>query len=425
MGAYKARIADKMLKERLRSIGAVIIEGPKWCGKTTTAKETAGSFLFMDDPSYGPQNLGMARIDPRRLLSGEAPRLIDEWQLFPRLWDAVRFEVDQRGEVGQFILTGSSLPASFEEIHHSGAGRFAWLRMRPMSLYESLDSTGEVSLGSLFEGVEDVSGTNRLDIERLAFLTCRGGWPFASNLDDALALQPAYDYCEALAKSDISMSDGVRRSPGLVWRFLRAYARNQGTQASLALIAEDTAADEGSSFSLSTARSYLAALENTFAIEEMPAWNPNLRSKTAVRSSSTRYFADPSIATAALGLGPQDLLGDLRSFGFLFETLAVRDLRVYADALKGSVYHYRDKNGLECDAVVHLRNGSYGLVEIKLGGDPFFVEEGARNLNLLAEKIDTSRMKAPSFRMVLVGAGRYAYRRPDGIYVVPIGCLKD
>lgn len=421
---YKARIADEILKKRLRGKGAVLIEGPKWCGKTTTAEQMAGSILYMADPEKEEQNLAMAEINPKRLLKGEIPRLIDEWQIAPKLWDAVRFEVDHRDEFGQFILTGSAVPASYEHIHHTGTGRFSWVLMRPMSLYESLDSTGEVSLKTLFETPEQIDGENALDLNRLAFLVCRGGWPRATDLEGELALEQAFDYFDAVVKSDISRADGVSRNPERVKRLMRSYARNQGAQVSNALICEDISVNEAETFDSDTVYSYINALKKIFVIEEMEAWNPNLRSKTAIRTSNTRYFVDSSIATAALGLGPHDLMEDLNTFGLLFETMCIRDLRVFADVLNGNVYHFRDKTGLECDAVLHLRDGTYGLIEIKLGGDRL-IEEGAENLKNLSAKLDTDKMKSPAFLMVLIGVGDYAYRRQDGVYVVPIGCLKD
>ncbi len=424
MKKYKARIADEILKKRLQGKGAVLIEGPKWCGKTTTAEQVAGSILYMADPEKEEQNLTMAEINPKRLLKGEIPRLIDEWQIAPKLWDAVRFEVDHRDEFGQFILTGSSVPASYEHIHHTGTGRFSWVLMRPMSLYESLDSTGEVSLKTLFETPNQIDGENALDLNRLAFLVCRGGWPRATDLEGELALEQAFDYYDAVVKSDISRADGISRNPERVKRLMRSYARNQGAQVSNTLICKDIAVNEAETFDGDTVYSYINALKKIFVIEEMEAWNPNLRSKTAIRTSNTRYFVDSSIAAAALGLGPQDLMEDLNTFGLLFETMCIRDLRVFADVLNGNVYHFRDKTGLECDAVLHLRDGTYGLVEIKLGGDKL-IEEGAENLKKLGNKIDTTKMKSPAFLMVLIGVGNYAYRRQDGVYVVPIGCLKD
>lgn len=424
MKNYKPRVADEILKKRLKGKGAVLIEGPKWCGKTTTAEQIAGSILYMADPEMEKQNLEMAEISPKRLLKGRTPRLIDEWQIAPKLWDAVRFEVDHRDEFGQFILTGSAVPASYEHIHHTGTGRFSWLMMRPMSLYESLDSTGEVSLRELFEAPGEIDGQNMLDLDRLAFLVCRGGWPRATDLEDEIALEQAFDYYEAVVRSDISRADGISRNPERVKRLMRSYARNLGSQVANTLICADIAVNEAETFDSDTVYSYISALKKIFVIEEMEAWNPNLRSKTAIRTSNTRYFVDPSIAAAALGLGPQDLTADLNTFGLLFEAMCIRDLRVFADALNGTVYHFRDKTDLECDAVVHLRNGSYGLIEVKLGGDRL-IDEGAETLKKLANKIDTTKMKAPAFLMVLIGVGAYAYRRKDGVYVVPVGCLRD
>lgn len=424
MKVYRKRVADDILKRKLEGKGAVLIEGPKWCGKTTTAEQIAASILYMDDPEKKEQNLTMSELNPKRLLKGAVPRLIDEWQLAPKLWDTVRFEVDHRGELGQFILTGSAVPADTKEITHSGTGRFTWLTMRPMSLYESGDSTGDISLKVLFENTEEVDGTANLGLDRLAFLICRGGWPQAIDMRDEIALDQARDYYDAVVHSDINRADHVQKKPERVKRLMRSYARNQGGQVPNTVIAQDIAANDESPISEETVASYLDALRKIFVVEDMPAWNPNLRSKTAIRSSDTRYYIDPSIAAAALGVGPTDLLNDLKTFGFLFETLCVRDLRVFADALNGEVYHYRDKDGQECDAVIHLRNGKYGLIEMKLGGDKL-IEEGAKSLKAMQKKIDTEKMKSPSFLMVLTGIGDYAYRRHDGVCVVPIGCLKN
>lgn len=376
------------------------------------------------NPERKEQNIAMSELNPKRLLEGAAPRLIDEWQLAPKLWDAIRFEVDHRRELGQFVLTGSAVPADTKEITHSGTGRFTWLMMRPMSLYESGDSTGEVSLKALFDGAQDIDGASHISIDRLAFLVCRGGWPQAVDMRDEIALDQAADYYDAVVHADINRVDGIQKNPERVKCFMRSYARNQGGQVPNTVLAQDMAAYDDFSMSEETVASYINALRRIFVVEDMHAWNPNLRSKTAIRSSDTRYYTDPSIAAAALGIGPDDLIGDLKTFGFLFETLCVRDLRVFADALNGEVYHYRDKDGQECDAVVHLRNGRYGLIEIKLGGDKL-VEEGAKSLKAMQAKIDTSKMKAPSFLMVLTGTGDYAYCRRDGVYVVPVGCLKN
>lgn len=420
---YKKRIADKLLDERLEEVGAVLIEGPKWCGKTTTAEQKAKSALYMADPEKQKQYLQLASLKIRMLLSGDTPRLLDEWQLAPQLWDAVRFEVDHQGEEGLFILTGSAVPVATDEIHHSGVGRFAWITMRPMTLWESEESTGEVSLGELFHAQSEIEGYNKLSIDDMAYLVCRGGWPSAVTKQGRVALRQAYDYYDAVIKSDISRVDDVSRNPERARLLMRSYARNQGTQTSISVIRKDMAMNDDETLADKTVQSYIGALKKIFVIEDMAAWNPNLRSKTAIRTSDTRYFVDPSIAAATLGLGPADLINDLETFGLLFETMCVRDLRVYADALDGQVYHYRDKDGLECDAVIHLRNGSYGLIEIKLGGDSA-IEKAVKTLTTLAAKIDTEKMKPSSFLMVLVATGDYAYRREDGVYVVPVGCLK-
>lgn len=424
MKKYRKRIADDILARKLEGKGAVLIEGPKWCGKTTTAEQIAASILYMDEPEKKEQNIVMSELNPKRLLKGAAPRLIDEWQIAPKLWDAIRFEVDHRGELGQFVLTGSAVPVDTKEITHSGTGRFTWLTMRPMSLYESGDSTGEVSLKDLFDGAREIDGASELDIDRLAFLVCRGGWPQAVDMRDEIALDQAMDYYDAVVRSDINQADGVQKNTEKVRRLMRSYARNQGSQVANTVLAQDVSANDESSMSDETVASYINALRKIFVVEDMPAWNPNLRSKTAIRSSDTRYYIDPSIAAAALGIGPKDLMNDLKTFGFLFETLCIRDLRVFADALNGEVYHYRDKDGQECDAVIHLKNGKYGLIEIKLGGDKL-IEEGAASLKNMEAKIDTDKMNVPSFLMVLIGIGDYAYRRQDGVYVVPIGCLKN
>ena len=425
MSAYRPRIADQMLAARLRRKGAVLVEGPKWCGKTTTAEQQAASILYMADPMRKQQNLQAAKMNVQQLLTGKTPRLIDEWQIAPSLWDSVRFEVDHRGGWGHFILTGSSVPPSSDEIFHSGTGRFAKLKMRTMSLFESGDSTGAVSLSDLFAAEKKpISGSSKIDINRLAYLICRGGWPGALDLNETDALAQAFDYYDVVCDSDISRVDDVQRDPQRVRLLLRSYARHQGTMATIGTILEDLKANESSSLSDNTVYDYIKALKKIFVIEDMPAWNPNIRSKTAIRTSDNHYFIDPSIATAALGASPDDLLNDLETMGLMFETLAVRDLRVYTDALDGQVFHYRDKKGLECDAVIHLRNGSYGLIEIKLGGDNL-IDDGAKSLVKLAADIDTSRMKSPSFMMVLTGIGDFPYQRDDGVLVVPIGCLKD
>jgi hypothetical protein len=421
---YRPRIADKLLERKLKGKGAVLVEGAKWCGKTTTSEQICNSVLYMSDPQKREQNIQLARLNPSLLLRGEKPRLIDEWQVAPKLWDAVRFEADHSRDLGLFILTGSSVPPDMSDVIHSGTGRFGWIKMRPMSLWESGESTGDISLSKLFNGETDIAGISNLDLERIAFVTCRGGWPLSIDMEDEIALDQAFDYVAAVEKRDIQMADGVERDATRVHRLLRSYSRHQGMQVSYAAIKDDLIENEGDSFDTDTVISYIKALKRIFVIEDVEAWNPNLRSKTAIRTSDTRYFTDPSIATAALGLGPSDLIADLNTFGLIFETLCMRDLRVYAEALNGNVYHYRDKNGLECDAVVHLRDGRYGLIEIKLGGDKL-IGQGAATLLTLAEKIDTTKMKSPSFLMVLTATGDYAYRRGDGVLVVPIGSLKN
>lgn len=422
---YRTRIADALLAEKLDAMGAVLIEGPKACGKTTTAEQQARSILYMDDPEHLDQNLQLAETNIKRLLQGETPRLIDEWQIAPQLWDAVRFEVDHRKDDGLFMLTGSAVPADNSKIHHTGTGRFAWLTMRPMTLWESGESSGTVSLGALFAHPDQIDGASSLSMEDIAFAICRGGWPSTlKKKTPKAALMQATEYYEAITRSDISRVDGIERDEHRAKRLMRSYARLQGGMASIPTIVADMSSNEAERMSDETVASYVKALKKIFVIEDMPAWNPNLRSKTAIRTSDTRYFVDPSLGIAALGIGPSDLMNDLETMGLFFETLCVRDLRVYAEANDGNVFHYRDKNGLECDAVVHLRNGSYGLIEIKLGGETR-IEEGATSLISLAQKIDTTRMKKPSFMMVLTAVGEYAYLRTDGVMVVPVGCLKD
>lgn len=436
MNGYKNRVADRLLAEKLEAFGAVLIEGPKYCGKTTLATQQARSILSMADTDTLGQNLALARTNISRLLAGETPRLIDEWQIAPQFWDAVRNEVDKRNEDGQFMLTGSAVPPKpkkeesgniieEENIHHTGTGRISRLRLRTMSLWESEDSTGDVSLEELFINPDTVDGVSDIDLDRLAYLTCRGGWPKAVlKKSEKAALAQAFDYYDSVVSNDIKRVDDIDRDEELTKRIMRSYARNQGTQATVGTILADIKSNGDERMSDSTVYSYIKALKEIFVIEDSIAWNPNLRSKTAIRTSDTRYFIDPSIATAALGMGPKDLINDMATFGFIFETLAIRDLRVYADALDGKVYHYRDKNNLECDAVIHLRNGSYGLVEVKIGGtEP--IREGAESLKTLSSKIDSTRMKTPSFMMVLTGIGKFAYKRPeDGVLVVPIGCLR-
>lgn len=431
MNDYKPRILDQLLSEQLEAAGVVLIQGAKWCGKTTTAIQQAKSVLFMNDPKTQEQNLLLAETAIDELLQGATPRLIDEWQMAPQFWDAARFEVDRRSEDGQFIFTGSAVPAKKTKddkpiITHSGTGRFAWLTMRPMSLWESGDSSGLVSLADLFNGQFKVATIDeeKDKLSNLAYLICRGGWPKAIGKSERVALKQSFNYIDAVATQEMQEVDDTTYNEMSTRKLLRSYARHQATQASIDTIEQDMKSNEVDALSASTIISYLKALRKIFVVEDMEAWNPNLRSKSAIRTSDTRYFVDPSIATAALGVGPQDLLKDTKAMGTLFETMAVRDLRVYADALDGKIYHFRDSNGLECDTVLHRRNGTYGLIEVKLGGQTS-IEEGAKNLCSLASKIDIDKMFAPSFCMVLTGVGRYAYqRKEDGVYVVPIGCLR-
>jgi len=419
---YRNRIADRVLVNKLEAKGAVLIEGPKWCGKTTTATQVSGSVIFMQDPAKRDQYRKMAEINPSLLLEGDTPRLIDEWQLAPQLWDAVRFEVDRRDTFNQFILTGSSVPVLDWSTSHTGTGRISRMIMRPMSLFESGESNGTISLESLFDKEFEVETRSLIDIRQVAYLLCRGGWPKALDQSERIALLQARDYYDAVVESDISAVDGVYRNPQRVKLLMRSFARFIASDAKITQIRSDMVVNDSDSLSEDTIQSYITALKRIFVVEDLPAWSPNLRSKTAIRTSDTRHFVDPSIAAASLGIGPNDLLNDLNTMGLLFESLCVRDLRVYAEALDGSVYHYRDKSGLECDAIIHLRNGSYALIEVKLGGRE--IDIAANNLLRLADNIDTSRMKAPAFMMILTGT-EFAYKREDGVYVIPIGCLRD
>ncbi len=425
MKNYRKRIADEILAFKLESAGAVLVEGVKWCGKTTTSEQIAKSVSYVDDLRERLGNLGVLKVNPALALDGASPHLIDEWQLAPFLWDGVRHRVDRAEELGCFILTGSSVPADQSEIAHSGAGRFAWLKMRPMSLWESGESSGSVSLGKLFaDGDFPAAASSGMTLEDVAFATCRGGWPQSIGLPRRAALQQAYNYVDALVEKDISRVDGTLRDPDRARRLLKSYARLQGTQATAAAIRADLVANaDGDRIKEETIYSYLSALRKLFAVEDAKAWCANLRCKTPIRTADTRYFVDPSIAAAALEVGPDDLMSDLATFGLLFETLAIRDLRVYAESLFGNVSHYRDKQERECDAVVKIRGGKYGLVEVKLGGSTL-VEEGAKNLNKLVSLIDTGKSGAPAFKMVLTAVGDYAYRRPDGVLVCPIGTLR-
>ena len=424
MARYKQRIADRILQRKILGKGTVLIEGPKWCGKTTTAKQLAKSFLDLGDSAILKQSTALIDISPQTLLKGHTPRLIDEWQALPSIWDSIRSEVDRRGEPSQFILTGSSVLPEADETIHSGTGRFATIKMRPMSLYESGESTGTVSLKELFECDSIEVQQNDLELEDIAYLTCRGGWPWATLISREVALDQAFEYFDSVVKKDILRVDKVKRSAERAKLLLRSYARNISQQVSYGTIRKDMLSNDASTLDEDTVADYIKALKKLFVIEDLAAWNPNIRSKAAIRTSDTRHFVDPSIGTAALGLGPQDLINDLKSFGFFFEDMVVRDLRVYAEALDGELYHYRDSNGLECDTVLHRRNGSYALLEVKLGGEQN-IEEGAMSMISLAKNIDTDKTPSPSFMAVIVGVGQYAYQRKDGVYVIPIGCLRD
>lgn len=422
--SYKIRIADQLLARKLAGVGAVLVEGPKWCGKTTTCEQVAESILYMADPETHEQNLRAAQINIKDLLEGARPRLIDEWQEVPKFWDAVRYAVDHSDADGQFILTGSAVPPDSDEIIHTGTGRIAKLRMRPMTLWESGESSGGVSFSSLFAGESLTTAPAKpWRLKDIAHLTCRGGWPRAVLQRPEISIDRAFEYYEAVVGSDISRVDKVPRDPERVKRLMRSYARLQGTQSNLSAIRKDMKEHDDRTLDEDTVGSYLKALRKIFVVEDVPAWSPCLRSRAVVRTSDTRYFSDPSIATAAMELGPGDLMNDLRSFGYFFETLAMRDLRTYAEANFGSISHYLDKNGLECDAVMRVRSGAYGLIEIKLGGEDL-IEEAAKTLRSLAQIIDTDKMKEPSFRMVVTATGDLAYRREDGVIVCPIGCLR-
>jgi predicted AAA+ superfamily ATPase len=416
---YIPRIADEILKEKLETSGAVWIRGPKWCGKTWTAKQQARSSLMMQDPDQTLNYLRTAGVKPSLLLEGDTPRLLDEWQMAPVLWDAVRYAVDIRAENGQFILTGSTLPLD-HEVKHTGTGRITRMLMRPMSLFESGESTGQVSLNELFNG-EEPFGKTKMEIEELAFVTARGGWPAAIGVSNKIALAQANQYLDAVVDTDISEADGVRRDPSKVRTFLKSIARNIASTASLETIRNDIKGED-ESLSTLTIRSYINALERIFVIEEQPAWEPALRSKTAIRTSPKRHFVDPSIAVAALGTNPEGLLKDFNTFGLLFESLCIRDLRIYSQSIGGNVYHYRDKTELEVDAIVSLHDGRWGAIEIKLGQKQ--IEIASENLLKLKEKVDEEKMQPPSFLMVLTGNG-FAIKQKNGVLVVPIGCLRN
>jgi hypothetical protein len=418
--SYMSRLCDADLQSALRSSGAVLIEGAKWCGKTSTASNASGSVLYMQDPDNAGSYQAMADTKPSLLLKGETPRLIDEWQMAPVLWDAVRFEVDKRAETGQFILTGSAVPTD-NVTAHTGTGRISRIMMRPMSLFESLESNGAVSLHTLFGGNQEVEALSDLSIEKIAFALCRGGWPASIKLQGTAALRMAMDYVEAVINYDVSRVDNVEKNPERVRLLLRSLARNIATLASFQTIKTDMEATD-ITLSDKTINTYMNALRRIFVVEDLPAWAPSLRSKTAIRTSAKRHFVDPSIATAVLRTNPEGILKDFQFFGFLFEALCTRDVRVYAQTNDGDVFHYRDKSGLEADLIVRLRDGRWAAIEIKLGNKQ--IDEAAQNLLALKARIDEDKMGEASFLMVITG-GQYAYRRNDGVLVVPIGCLRD
>jgi predicted AAA+ superfamily ATPase len=419
---YLPRVIDNELDLALGSSGAVLIEGAKWCGKTRTAEEHSSSALYIHDVDNRKYYLHMLESKPSSLLEGETPRLIDEWQDAPILWDGVRFVVDQRGKTGQFILTGSAVPNDKNRPLHSGAGRIARIFMRPMSLFESRESNGSVSLADLFKG-DDVEGVSTLTIDGLAFALCRGGWPASVGEKESTALRYPHNYVKTIIDSDISRADGVKKDPVRVSKLLHSLARNISTEAKLTTLQKDiSGADADNNVSITTITLYMNALERIFVIENLPAWGPTMRSRSVLRNSPKRHFTDPSVAVNILGASPERLIKDFETFGLLFESLCIRDLRVYAQALDGKVFHYRDGDDLEVDAIVHLRDGRWGAAEIKMGADE--IEKGAKNLMKLKEKVDTDKMGKPSFMMILTATDR-AYRRNDGIYIVPVGCLKD
>jgi predicted AAA+ superfamily ATPase len=417
--SYISRISDALLKELLESTGAVLVEGAKWCGKTQSSLHAANSVVYMQDPDEGPGYLAMADTKPSLLLEGEPPLLLDEWQMAPVIWDAVRFAVDKRGLMGQFILTGSATPSD-NQTAHSGTGRIARMLMRPMSLYESNESNGKVSIKDLFNGKTDIGVKSTLTIEQVAYAICRGGWPAAVK-SGKKSPQIAMNYVDAVINLDVQRVDGVEKDPERVRVLLQSLARNISTMATARTIMDDMQVN-ASSITDKTLSSYLNALRRIFVVEDVPAWQPSLRSKTAIRTANKRQFVDPSIATAVMRTNAKGILQDFETFGFLFESLCTRDLRIYAQAVDGGVFHYRDKSELESDIVIKLHDGRWAAVEVKLGMKQ--IEEAAANLIKLQQKIDTVKMNQPSFLMVLTG-GQVAYRRADGVLVVPIGCLRD
>ena len=418
---YLPRIADAKLEVALKAMGAVLIEGPKWCGKTSTAENIAKSVLYMQDPDTFNENMLKAKTKPSLLLEGKTPRLLDEWQVAPVLWNAVRFAVDKRQEAGQFILTGSVVPVRTDDMH-SGTGRISRMKMRTMSLFESGESSGEISLRDIFAGKVDMTGKSRVTLEQIAFILTRGGWPAAvKESSEVLALKKSLDYYEAVVCEDISRVDNVEKNPGRVRSLMRSLSRNISSEAGTTTIMNDLRANDESLSQVSIDQ-YINALKMLFVIDDLPAWSPRLRSKTAIRTTAKRHFSDPSIATAALGATTKRLFNDFNTFGLLFEALCIRDLRIYADSIDGNVYHYRDAKGVEVDAIVQINDGSWGAVEIKLGGGD--LEMAAENLLKFRANINTATMQEPSFLMVLT-ATTTAFQLENGVWVVPLGCLRN
>ena len=421
---YLTRVGDELLKRKLRSSAAVLIEGPKWCGKTSTGAQLAKSIVYIQDPDKRNMYRQMADTQPSLLLEGATPRMLDEWQTIPVLWDAVRFAADKRQEMNQFILTGSATPLDEDEnseIEHTGMGRIARLRMRPMSLWESKESTGQVSLQALFDGTQEMRlYENPHTLQDIAYLLCRGGWPGTIKLDKDAALDVAVNLVDELVNVDVNRVDGTEKNPDRVRAVLRSYARNISTMTSANTIMGDVRAND-ISITDKTLTNYLTALRRLFIVEDAKAWQPSLRSRTGIRTSNKRHFVDTSIATAVLELNPKSILEDFELFGFLFEDFCLRDIRVYTELLRGTVYHYHDNSDLEADLIIRLHDGRWAAIEVKTGSKE--IEDASKNLIKLANEVDTSKIGAPSFLMVLT-AGQFAYRREDGVYVVPIGCLK-
>ena len=419
---YIPRIIDQEIREKLDFFGAVSIDGCKWCGKSTTAEQFAKSVIKLQDPANS-SIIVAAQGQPDVILKGEKPRLIDEWQDFPEIWDAVRTDVDGSHKTGQYLLTGSSTPRR-QRPKHSGAGRIATVTMRPMSLYESGDSSGEVSLKSLFDGQEKINGRSSHKLEDIAYLCARGGWPESVVKKPVNPARIAREYIEAIVNREGSFEELDYYSPGRMRALMRSLARGVSEPARISTIVRDVMDNTGTTLSDTTVANYISVLEKIHIVDDIEAWSPRLRSKTEIRTGKKRNLVDPSLVVASLFASEEDLLGDFNSFGLIFESLAMRDLKVYAEALEGDLLFYRDKNGLECDAVVHLVDGKWCAIEVKLGDGADVIDDAAKSLLKFAGMIDESKMAKPSFLMVLSGTAKIAYRRSDGVFVVPIGCLK-